>query len=255
MSGSRAFMGLLRREIVRAPRQPARLFATLGTAGLVWLVLAGGLGGSMEVERDFAAYLGPGVLAMVVLFSGIFAGVALIEDRTEGFLQAVLVSPAPTWSIAGAKIAGGGVWAWAQGLLLLPAVGLTREVSPAGLGLAALGLGALAFGAVGVCLAGAWAVRSAAGYHGIMNMVLMPMWLFSGAVFPMEGLAGWMRALTLANPMHWALRDVRALLEGEPAGLGLAAFAALGAGAALWFTAWGRGAARDRGARMDGREA
>jgi len=81
-------------------------------------------------------------------------------------------------------------------------------------------LGALllmALFSTGLALVLAWRVNSVAGFHGVMNLILMPMWLLSGAIFPIATAAGWMRLLMLANPMAWMTDTLRASLTGQPA--------------------------------------
>lgn len=254
-SGTRAWWALTRRELVRSARQPARIVATIGTAAIVWGVLAGGFAESVRIGEDYAAYLAPGAVAMVVLFTGVFGAMSLIEDREQGLLQSAMVSPAPTWAIAGAKLAGAAAWAFAQGALLLPALALRQPMDVATFAAGLVALAALAVGATGVCLAAAWVVRSSAAFHGVMNVVLMPMWLFSGAVFPTEGLAPWIRVVTVANPMHWALADLRHALDTtrDPMWIGAVGFAVMGSAACWAATVRGRGAARDRAGDVDAR--
>ncbi|HBS27910.1 MAG TPA: hypothetical protein DEB06_00315 [Phycisphaerales bacterium] len=173
-----------------------------------------------EDGASYAGFLLPGMVTMVVLFSAIFASMSLIQDRQGGFLQSVLVSPAPSWAIAGAKVLGGTVIATTQALVLLLGAIVVGLAPGAGgwLG-AALASALVSVAVIGLGLAAAWRINSTAGFHGVMNMVLMPMWLLSGALFPAEGAAGWLRAVMLANPLHWATRAMGGSLGiGPPAG-------------------------------------
>jgi len=227
VSGVSAMIVLTRRELVRFTRQPTRVVASVGTPLLFWVFAGSGLAGSFSVPgaengASYAGYILPGMVTMVVLFSTIFAAISLIQDRQGGFLQSVLVSPAPSWAIAGSKVIGGTVIATAQAMVLLLgafAVGL----QPGVLGwLGAAGAAALVSVAViGLGLAAAWRINSTAGFHGVMNMVLMPMWLLSGALFPAEGAAPWLRGLMMLNPLHWATRAMGSALGlgSEHAGL------------------------------------
>src|SRR5690606_27442761 len=130
---------------------------------------------------------------ITILFSTVFAAISLIQDRHAGFLQSALVSPAPAWAVVFAKAFGGAAIATCQSAILLLgayAVGL----SPGPLDfLGALAAAALtAIAVIGLGLSAAWWVDSTAGFHGVMNMLLMPMWLLSGALFPVEGAAPWL---------------------------------------------------------------
>lgn len=244
-----ALAALFRREIVRFLRQPSRIVAAIGTAALLWIVLGSGFAGSFQMAPaaetahttpgaaavSYSAYLVPGMAAMVVLFASIVAAISLIDDRHAGLLQGVLVSPAPAWAMVGAKVGGCAVLALAQGMLVLvaaPLAGVT--LTPMGLLLAAAALACIALGIAGLGLALAWWIDSVQGFHGVMNLVLMPMWLLSGAFFPVESAAGWLGWVMRLNPLTWPTEALRsALLSGGPgapaAWLGAIAFAAAGA--------------------------
>jgi ABC-2 type transport system permease protein len=249
--GLGAFGALLRREIVRFLRQPSRVIGTLGTVVMIWIVLGSGFAGSFmaplatgdEVRTlPYSAYVVPGMAAMVVLFTSIVAAISLIDDRHAGFLQSVLVSPAPAWAVVGSKVAGCALLAVAQGALVLvasPLAGVPLTAAGFVLGLVALGCIALGIGGIGLALA--WKIDSVQGFHGVMNLVMMPMWLLSGAFFPVASSAGWLRWVMLLNPMTWATEALRGALLRDGAGsggggalgpelawAGAAAFAAMG---------------------------
>ena len=109
---------LCRREIVRFLRQRNRVVGALGQPVLFWLLLSVGFGETFRIptpagepEVRFGVYYFPGTLAMILLFTAIFATVSVIEDRREGFLQSVLVSPIPRWSMVLGKVLGGSLLA------------------------------------------------------------------------------------------------------------------------------------------------
>jgi ABC-2 type transport system permease protein len=217
-----AASGLARRELVRLWRQPSRLIATVGTPAMLWIFFASGFAGSFdppagaaEGAETYAAFFLPGAATLAVLFASIFAAMSLIQDRSEGFLQAALVSPAPRASIALAKAAGATIVALLQAIVLLapaPLVGL--EPSPLGFALAAAGLALTAAAVTSLGLALAWIVNSSEGFHGVMNGLLMPMWLLSGALFPVDSAAPWLALLASINPLTWCTTAVRASLTG-----------------------------------------
>jgi len=215
-----AAAALANREFIRLRRQPARIVATIGTPLLLWGFLASGLAGSFRAGEDdvgFGAFFLPGAATLAVLFSSIFAAMSLIEDRREGFLQAALVSPAPRASIALAKAAGATVVALLQGAVLLaPAHVVGLDPSPLGYVLAACALAVTAAGVTSLGLALAWVVNSSEGFHGVMNGLLMPMWMLSGAVFPVESASPWLASVAAFNPLTWCTRCVRASLAGDP---------------------------------------
>ncbi len=212
-----------------------RIAVAIATPAMMWLFIASGFASSIRPESlsergSLALYVLPGMASLVVLFNAIFASISLVEDRHQGFLQAVLVSPAPRWSMVAGKLLGGGVLGFAQGLVLLafsPFVG--AQVQPLGMLAAAIALACLSLGITGLGLAAAWKVDSASGFHGVMNLVFMPMWLLSGAIFPVEGASGWLRALVAINPLAWCQSAVGAGLVGriDTVSLGLSALFAL----------------------------
>lgn len=223
---------LWQREMLHFWRERSRVLGFVLTPLLFWVVAGSGFG-------DLGFFF-PGALLLSVVFTGVFSTMSLIEDRKEGFLLAALASPAPREAIVAGKVLGGATMAAAQGMLFLVCLPLTgRELSWNG-ALAATGmlfLVGLAFTGVGFLLA--WRSRTAAGFHAVMNVVLMPLWMVSGALFPAGKAHGWMQAVMAANPMSYTLSALRASLDGriEPGGLALTvaggAFAFAASAAAL----------------------
>lgn len=224
-SGMTACATLARREVLRFLRQPARLVAAIATPALLWVFLTAGLTGAMGLKLtgdgavDFGAFLLPGTLTLVAMFASIFSAISVIEDRDQGWLQAVLVSPAPRWSIALGKTAGGTVLAFAQAAVLLPlflARGELPGAESAGLTMLALFLTCLGVTGMGVVLA--WRCDSSQSFHAVMNLVFMPMWLLSGAFFPIDEAAGWLSAVAWINPLTWCTEAIRRPLLGQEVG-------------------------------------
>ncbi len=216
MSG--AVTSLFVREMRRFARQPSRVVASVGTPALVWLFLSSGFADSMsvgDVEGGYAEFAVPGIATMVVLFSTIFASISLIQDRQAGLLQAVIVSPSSSFAVATSKALAGSVLATAQaGLVLLAAFAVGDPAGITGFGLALLACFAASIGLTCLGLALAWWVNSTSGFHGVMNLVLMPLWLLSGAVFPVEGASGWLGVVVRLNPVHHANEAVADGLAG-----------------------------------------
>jgi ABC-type Na+ efflux pump permease subunit len=146
---------------------------------------------------------------MSMMFSCIFATASIIEDRQAGFLQSVLVAPVPRSAIVMGKILGGATLATFQGLLILlfaGTVGATFEWVPfLGL-LASLFLISFVVTAMGFWLA--WRIESPPGFHALMNMVLLPLWMASGAVFTVSS-SPWLKDLTMVDPFTYGVAGVR----------------------------------------------
>ena len=212
------------RDIVRFYRQRSRIVGALGPPVVFWLLLGSGLGTSFRAGSDTALgggyleYFYPGTLALIVLFTAVFSTISVIEDRREGFLQGVLVAPVPRAAIVLGKILGGTTLAVMQAaffLLLAPVANV--HLSLATLPPLAMVLSILAFAVTGLGFVLAWSLDSTQGFHAIMNLFLIPMWLLSGAVFPAAGAAGWIRSVMLVNPLTYGVSALRTVLSDETA--------------------------------------
>ena len=227
----RAASSLCRREIVRFLRQRNRIVGAIGQPIIFWLLFGTGLTGVFRTSGDaassesFTVYFFPGTLLLIVLFTAIFATISIIEDRNEGFLQSVLVSPIPRWAMVLGKVLGGTILAVGQGvifLLLGMLVGITLSVWQ----FAAI-VGLLVVAGIGLTSLGfwlAWRMDSTQGFHAVMNLLLMPMWLLSGAFFPIpsgEGIMStgqWVLSWIMTlNPVTYALGAIRRLMHADVA--------------------------------------
>lgn len=206
---------LWQREIVRFLRQRSRIIGALGQPILFWLLLGTGFGNSFQIpggdgSDNYLEYFYPGILAMVILFTAIFATIAVIEDRKEHFLQAVLVAPAPRIAIVLGQTLGATTLALLQGLILLAAAPFAGVPLTLASGTEAAGIMVLiGFALTNLGLAFAWRINSTQGFHSIMNLVLLPLWLFSGAVFPAQSahpILGWLMKI---NPLTYGVAALR----------------------------------------------
>jgi len=209
---------LLKREIIRFFRQRSRVIGALGSPLLFWIVIGSGIGTSFSSPSvpkgmTYLEYFFPGTLALILLFTAIFSTVSIIEDRHEGFLQSVLVAPVRQSAIVMGKVLGGTVLAMIQGVALLalaPMIGIPMGLVETALAL--MMMFAMAFALTGLGFVLAWRLDSLQGFHAIMNLFLVPMWLLSGALFPMSGASVWIRAIMWANPMTYGVRGLRLAL-------------------------------------------
>ncbi len=212
------------REIVRFYRDRSRVLGALGSPLVFWFLIGSGLGrsfhggpGQQPMAGGYLQYFYPGTLALILLFTAIFSTISIIEDRQAGFLQGVLVAPVPRSAIVLGKLLGGTTLAAMQGavfLLLAPFAHVTlRMVDLPGLALVIL---LASFGVTGLGFLIAWRLESTQGFHAIMNLFLIPMWILSGALFPASGAAGWIRALMLVNPLTYGVSALRVLFSGGP---------------------------------------
>lgn len=210
----RTVLALAGREMIRFIRQPQRVAGTVLQPLLFWLFLGLGMGNSFRPsgmeEVSYLEYFYPGIMVMMLLFAGVFSSITIIEDRDAGFLQGVLVAPVSRLAIVLGKVLGGTTIALIQVVLFgiaAPFIGLTPSFGGALMLVLGFILTGLGFTSLGFALA--WSMRSTAGFHAIMMVFLMPLWMLSGALFPMTGAPVWMGWVMLANPVYHALNIIR----------------------------------------------
>lgn len=221
-SGLAAAWMLARREWIRFFRQRNRVIGAVAQPLLFWLLFGTGLRGTFSAagDQDFMQFFLPGTIGLIVLFTAIFATISVIEDRREGFMQGVLVAPVGRWPILLGKVLGGGAIAWVQAMFFLA---LTYLFGTAQLSWhiwqVALLLAVMSGALVAVGMIFAWPMESTQGFHAIMSLVLMPLWLLSGAFFPVpplgadatvgQAVLSW---IMRANPLSYTMLELRRLL-------------------------------------------
>jgi ABC-2 type transport system permease protein len=197
---------------------------------LFWIVIGSGFGTSFRSgqgagQQHYLDYFFPGALVMIILFTSIFTMMSVIEDRNEGFLLSVLVAPVPRSAIVLGKVLGGTTLAAFQGLIFLvfaPLVGIHLTLGSFGLIVLTVFLVSFALTALGFAIA--WPMDSTQSFHAIINLFLIPLWLLSGALFPLSGASGWMRALMYINPLTYGVEALRTLMyPGAPSTFSLSA--------------------------------
>ena len=206
------------REIVRFYRQRSRVIGVIASPLLFWLVIGSGFGtsfrsGDAAGQQHYLDYFYPGALIMIVLFTSIFTMMSVIEDRKEGFLLSVMVAPVPRSAIVLGKVLGGTTLSAIQGLIFLafaPFVGVHMTIE--GFLMIALVVFLVSFALTALGFAIAWPMDSTQAFHAIINLFLIPLWLLSGALFPLSGASGWLRMLMLINPLTYGVEALRGLL-------------------------------------------
>jgi len=216
---------LWQREVVRFLRQRSRVVGALGTPIVFWMVVGSGLRNSFKLGggsgadsasggMNYMQYAFAGTLVMIVLFTAIFAMISVIEDRREGFLQAVVAAPVRRGAIVLGKVLGSTTLAVGQSLLFL----LLAPLSGVPLSLPTVLVLTVVLIVVGLGLSGlgfliAWPMESTQGFHAIMNLFLLPMWLLSGALFPSTGASSWIQWIMTLNPLTYGVGWVRYALH------------------------------------------
>ena len=222
--GAETLWALCLRELLRFARERSSLYATLARPTLWLIVLGSGMRNAFRQQTGvpYAAYMLPGVVVMTILFGGLFSGVSTVWDREFGFLKEVLVAPIDRSAVAVGKALGGATQASIQGLVLLvlaPLVHVPLSLRTVALIVPVTFLLAFALSSMGVAIASK--MRSMQGFQMIMNLLMMPIFFLSGALFPLHGLPGWMTALTRVDPASYGIDPLRrVVLGGAPAAFG-----------------------------------
>lgn len=216
------------RELLRLVRRPARIVMTLATP-LVWMALFGwGMQRGLQVqvplpgfEGTFLDWTAPGIIAMGILFSSIFSGMAVIFDRQFGFLKEILVAPVRRTSFVVGKGLGGMTTALLQGITMLLVVvygfqvSFTTPYGPyAGFAFAVLIMALTGLSIVNLGVAIAARLESHEVFMLLTNFLVMPMFFLSGALYPTTNLPTGVKVAIFLNPLHYAVDGLRYAIFG-----------------------------------------
>jgi ABC-2 type transport system permease protein len=188
---------------------------------LLWLFIFGSAVSGAHLlnlgHTEYRAYLAPGVMAQAAMFIAIFFGLAVIWERDVGQLQRLLATPLSRTSIVLGKAAGACVRALVQALLLLAVLALAgigvRWTLTGVLGtLAMLMLGTAAFACMSMLLAAV--VKERERFMGIGQLIMMPLFFASSALYPLAVMPGWLRAIARVNPLTYEVQGLRQMLVG-----------------------------------------
>ncbi len=174
-----------------------------------------------EGRVDYRAYIAPGVMAQGAMFIAIFFGLAVIWERDVGQLQRLLATPLPRTAIVLGKAAGAGVRAFVQAIVLLVVLaiaGISLKWSVQGVAgaLAMLVLGTGAFACMSMLIAAA--VKERERFMGIGQLVMMPLFFASSALYPLTVMPGWLRVVARVNPLTYEVQGLRQMLLGVGGG-------------------------------------
>ncbi len=232
------------REIVRFLRQRSVIIGSFVQPLIFWVLIGWGFRASfkpsgMPAGVDYVQYFYPGVIMLVLLFTAIFATIATVDDRRQGFLQGVLVAPIARDTVVAGQALGGTTLALFQGcvfLVLAPLAGIHLGAVAVIASIAVMTIIAFAFNCIGLLIA--WRIESTRGFHLIMNSILVPIWFLSGAFFPAAGAPVWLRWIMWLNPLTYGMAALRrALYLAEPHTLGALPGAGLSVGVSVAFAA------------------
>jgi ABC-2 type transport system permease protein len=213
-SDLRAVSIVWQRELIRFRRDRLRAVTSLIQPLLFLLVLGTGLSvlakGNMPPGVSFKAFIYPGVLAMSVMFTAIFSAASIVWDREFGFLREMLVAPVSRSAIVIGKCLGGATIATFQGIIMLALAGLADVPYNPVLMLTLTGellLLAFTLTAFGVMMAAR--ITQFQAFMALTQMLVMPLFFLSGALYPLTGLPAWLSFLTRINPLTYVVGPMR----------------------------------------------
>jgi len=204
------------REMVKFVRARSRIISSLAMP-FIWLFILGfGFSSSITIPGlPYIGFLSPGIIGMIILFTSIFSGISVIYDRQFGFLKEILVAPVSRSSIVLGKTFGGATIATINGLIVL--------VISSTLGFIEFGIGtllaipfmvliAISFVAMGLIIASR--MKSMEGFQMIMSFLVMPIFLLSGALFPLNNVPDAMKIISYLDPLSYGIDGIRGSLIG-----------------------------------------
>ncbi len=214
------FSALWRRDMLRLKRERSRWAGVVLQPLMFWFIIGSGMADVFHIEGvnkvSYLRYFFPGILVMIVLFTAIFATISIIEDRQTGFLQSVLVAPGSRAAMVLGKIAGVISLALIQAgifVALAPFAGYSYgEIHWVQLFLSVV---LMCGGLTAIGIAMAWILDSAQAYHALMSVLLLPLWIMSGAMFPTRE-ESWVDWVMTCNPMTYGVATAREAMSGIP---------------------------------------
>lgn len=212
------------RDILKYWRNKAQIISSLAMPFL-WLVFFGiGIQTALNTTRtgedalsnagfDYVTFLFPGIIGMTLLFTSIFSAVSIVSDREFGFLKEILVAPVPRSGVAVGRILGGSTIAMIQGSIMLaisPWVGVHLTVKMILLFIPAMFLMAAVLTSLGIMVASR--LKTSSGFQMVIQFMVMPMFILSGALFPLTGVPRWMEIVALVNPATYGVDLLRNII-------------------------------------------
>jgi ABC-2 type transport system permease protein len=204
------------RQIKKYYRSKSRLLGSLGQPVLFLLSLGYGFGSVFQQagQGSYLNFLAPGIISMSIIFTAIFSGIEVIWDRKFGFLKETLAAPVSRLTIMIGRTLGGATVATFQGILVLIIslffglkISNWQTIIPA---ILVMFLIALLFTSLGTLIASL--LEDMQGFQLIMNFLIMPLFFLSGALYPLDGLPGFLTFITKINPLSYGVDALRILL-------------------------------------------
>ena len=209
----RAIRVVWKRELIRFSRDRLRILTSLIQPFLFLFVLGTGIASLASAGThgvNFKTFIYPGVLCMAVMFTAMFSAASIVWDREFGFLREMMVAPVRRSSIVLGKVLGGATVATFQGLIVIAIAGLVEIPYNLGLILELFALSLLlAFAITSFGVMFAARINQMQSFMALMQMVIMPMFFLSGAMFSVANLPQWLAILNRLDPLTYAVEPMR----------------------------------------------
>jgi len=198
-------------------RERSRVFSSIALPILFMVIFGSGIGSIVSLPgTDYQSYIFPGFLVMTVLFSSIFFGAYVVWDKKLDFLKGVLVSPQSRTTIFVGKAFGGVTDSLIEvSVLMLVGIAMGIPLTALSVGISYLILLFFIIGTVSLGLVIGSQMESPQGFGLISSFVVFPMFLLSGALYPLSNLPGWLVVLTRINPATYAVDGLRSIILGS----------------------------------------
>ncbi|MGZ7050152.1 MAG: ABC transporter permease [Methanobacterium sp.] len=204
------------RETKRYTRYRSRILTSVVTP-LLWLIIFGtGLGSAIRfggIAGGYQQFIFPGIIGQTLLFTSVFSGISVITDRQYGFLKEILVAPISRPSVVFGKSIGISTASLIQGIILLFLsfiVGIQMTVPIFLISVVLIVVISLGLSGLGLMIASF--TDSLEGFNLILSFVVLPMFLLSGALFPISGLPDWLKFAVYLNPLTYGVDALRAAI-------------------------------------------
>jgi ABC-2 type transport system permease protein len=213
-----AIIALWQRDVIKFFRDRARLLGSFAMPFMFLVIFGSGISGAISSmfnapgmttgleSFDYVSYMFPGIIAMTVFTTAIFSALSVVQDKEDGYMREILVSPVSRTQVAIGKILGGSTVASMQGLLMLvfvPFVGVELTVGILVRLIPAIFLVAFTLSSIGLLFASR--LKSAEGFQAVVQVIVFPMLFLSGAFFPLNGMPEWMNVLVKVNPLTYGV--------------------------------------------------
>jgi len=216
------------RELLRFVSERSRILSSFAMPLLFLVIFGAGFTnviGTLAPGVNFIQFMYPGIIAMTVLTSSLFAGISVVWDREFGFLKEILVAPIGRTGIVLGKAIGATFVALLQALIMLAlapilgvslspglVAGLIPLVVVISLGLSGLGILIASF------------MTSQQGFQVLIQILIFPLIFLAGVFFPVNAVPLWMEVISKINPLTYGVDAIRQLFLGSNVGLGVAVF-------------------------------